>query len=39
MHIEPGLSPSVVDIVVAMNNKFENAESLKHLNITESMHQ
>ena len=38
MHIEPGLYPSIVDIVVAMN-KFENVWMHKNMNITEFMYQ
>ena len=38
-NFEPGLYPSIVDILVAMNNKIRERLVLKHLNKTESMYQ
>ena len=39
MNIEPGLYPSIVDIVVAMNNKIRERLGAQTLNLTESMYQ
>ena len=35
MHVELGLYPSFVDVVVVMNNKIRERLVIKHLNITE----
>ena len=37
MHIEPGLYPSIVDIVVAMNDKFRKCMAHKNMNLQKIM--
>ena len=39
MHIEPGLNPSIVDIVVAMNANVQKLIGAQNMNIKEFMYQ
>ena len=39
MHIEPGFYPSIVDIVLAMNDKVRRRIGAQKMKITEFMYQ